>query len=319
MYHIHPQEPTIKFFHKGASESAVLRSNWFIMGNQTSTCQKMQLKDGRTLGYAEYGCPKGKPLFYFHGFPGSRLEGDLLAEAAARLEVRLISFDRPGMGLSSFQPDRQVLNIADDVIELADHLQINRFAVMGLSGGAAYVSACAYKIAPRLDAATIISGLGPMNQINNTRGMIFTSRVTLWLGIKAPWFEIALFGIMAKYLSYTRDLSFFRQLPKPDQIVFRSPQFKEKYCASLLEAFRFGARGVAWDARILARPWNFDLEYINFPIHLWHGELDRNVPLGIGKQVANKVYNCQPRYLKNEGHFSLPLNHMDEIIASSVL
>ena len=34
----------------------------------------IKLKDGRTLGFLECGDPKGYPVFYFHGFPGSRLQ-----------------------------------------------------------------------------------------------------------------------------------------------------------------------------------------------------------------------------------------------------
>ena len=34
----------------------------------------LTLKDGRTLGYEEDGDAKGKPLLYFHGSPGSRVE-----------------------------------------------------------------------------------------------------------------------------------------------------------------------------------------------------------------------------------------------------
>src|SRR5260370_16845179 len=66
----------------------------------------LQLHDGRMLGYAEYGPGEGTPLFYFHGYPGARLEAGFLAKAAAQAGLRLIGVDRPGMGLSSFQAGR---------------------------------------------------------------------------------------------------------------------------------------------------------------------------------------------------------------------
>jgi len=94
-----------------------------------NTSKTIKLKDGRLLGYAEYGAPEGKPIFYFHGFPGSRLDWPLFDTAdaiAARLNARIIAVDRPGTGLSDFKRDRKILDWPDDVIELADALQIDR-------------------------------------------------------------------------------------------------------------------------------------------------------------------------------------------------
>lgn len=105
----------------------------------------IKLKVGRKLGFIEYGDPKGKPLFFFHGWPGSRYSGKETDIAAKKLGVRVISTDRPGIGLSDFQKDRRLLDWSDDVVELADYLGIKRFSLMGVSGGGPYVAVCAYK------------------------------------------------------------------------------------------------------------------------------------------------------------------------------
>jgi hypothetical protein len=39
------------------------------------TDNQIKLSDGRSVGYAEYGDPMGKPVLHFHGFPSSRFEG----------------------------------------------------------------------------------------------------------------------------------------------------------------------------------------------------------------------------------------------------
>jgi pimeloyl-ACP methyl ester carboxylesterase len=72
-------------------------------GNDT-----LRLRDGRLLGYARYGDPNGTPVFYFHGFPGSRLEARLADAVASRNGVRVIALDRPGSGLSDFKPARTI-------------------------------------------------------------------------------------------------------------------------------------------------------------------------------------------------------------------
>jgi pimeloyl-ACP methyl ester carboxylesterase len=81
---------------------------------------------------------------YFHGHPGSRLEARFLAKAADRAGVRLVGVDRPGMGLSTYQSRRRVMDWPGDVAQLADHLKLGRFAVVGFSGGGLYSLACAY-------------------------------------------------------------------------------------------------------------------------------------------------------------------------------
>ena len=72
------------------------------------TDQLVELRDGRSLGYTEYGRRGGRPVFYFHGFPGSRIGWPAFdpSDSASRVKARIIAVDRPGMGLSSFKSGR---------------------------------------------------------------------------------------------------------------------------------------------------------------------------------------------------------------------
>ena len=101
--------------------------------------QELELPDGRVLGFDEYGARDGTPLFYFHGTPGARLEWHLFGgeNAAQRLGLRIIAVDRPGMGLSTFQPGRRITDWPADVRAVADALQLGTFAVLGCSGDGA--------------------------------------------------------------------------------------------------------------------------------------------------------------------------------------
>jgi pimeloyl-ACP methyl ester carboxylesterase len=104
-------------------------------------------------------------IFYFHGSPSTRLEWYLFrTEALAKkLKLRLIVPDRPGLGRSDFQPGRRIGDWPADVIALADHLPLSRFAVVGYSGGDPYAAACALKIPERLTHVGIVSGTGPFD------------------------------------------------------------------------------------------------------------------------------------------------------------
>ncbi len=104
--------------------------------NQITLC------DGRGLGFAEFGDLQGRPVFYFHGFPGSRLEAKLAEKISLDTHVRFIGIDRPGYEFSSVKPARTFFDWPDDVAELADALGVDRFSILGVSGGGPYAAAC---------------------------------------------------------------------------------------------------------------------------------------------------------------------------------
>ncbi len=145
-----------------------------ISGSPTD--KTIRLQDGQILDYAEYGSPEEKPMFYFHGHPGARLEARFMAEQAVQAGIRLIGVDRSGMGLSSYKAGRHLLDWPDDVCELADNLGIDRFGVAGFSGGGPYAIACAYKLPNRLTACRVIAGAGYLNPL-----LAFLSQWLPWL------------------------------------------------------------------------------------------------------------------------------------------
>jgi pimeloyl-ACP methyl ester carboxylesterase len=269
----------------------------------------IQIHDGRTLGYAEYSSADGKALFYFHGHPGARLEAKFLAAQAVQTGVRLIGIDRPGMGLSSFKAERRLLDWPDDVVELADSLHLDHFAVVGFSGGGPYAVACAYKIPQRLTACGIVAGVGHINP--------FLSFLSQWL----PWL---LLPITRRFFQDEEQAQktlarFAGNWVGPDRKSILLPGIKELMAASLVEALRPGARGSAYDGTLLGRPWEFNLEDIKFPmIYLWHGELDKQVPVTVGRAVAEKLAQCKATYYPGEGHISLIVNHAQDILKALI-
>lgn len=126
---------------------------------------RRRLPSGCVLSYCEFGEPSGPLVFYFHGTPGSCIEAGLIEEEACQAGVRLIAIDRPGIGSSSYQAQRCILDWPRNVVELADCLGYSdsSFGILGLSGGAPYASACALRIPDRLTHVAIVSGHTPPN------------------------------------------------------------------------------------------------------------------------------------------------------------
>ena len=281
----------------------------------------LALKDGRRLGYAQYGDLNGKPLFYFHGMPGSRLEGELTEEAARKLGIRVIATARPGYGLSDFQPRRTFLDWPADVVALADALAIDRFAVAGVSGGGPYVSICALNIPERLTAAGIIAGVGPFDQPDATEGMSSANRMLFGLAKRFPWLirlPMAVMSFATRHFADRLMSAMVRSLPEPDQVAVKRPEIMAMFKQDTNEAYRSGSRGAAWEALMYARPWGFRLEGIAMEVHLWQGEVDKNVPPSMGHYQARAIPNCRANFYPDEGHISLAVNHIEEILATLV-
>lgn len=281
----------------------------------------LRLADGRLLGYAIYGDPEGRPVFYFHGFPGSRLEAQLADPVATRMGIRLIALDRPGYGLSDFKPGRTISEWPDDVIRIADALEINRFATIGVSGGGPYAAACALRIPERLTAVSIVCGLGPLDTPDATRRMVRNNHLIFFLGRRLPW--LAKISLRRTAYQVQRDpWAILRRhiaaLPDPDKAVFARPEVKTAMTDSVTEAFRRGSRGAACELLLYTRPWGFLLGDIAARVNLWHGEQDVSVPAAMGQYQARAIPNCRATFCPGEGHFSLIINHMEEILSGSL-
>src|SRR5260370_23670265 len=105
-----------------------------------------------------------------------------------------------------------------------------------------------------------------------------------------------------------------RHLVEPDRACVLDPEAGGLLAADMVEAFRQGARGPAYEGILYARSWDFKVEDIAFPaLFLWHGERDRNVPVAMGRAVAAKLAHCQATYYADEVHLSLVGNHAADL------
>ncbi|MFX0124492.1 MAG: alpha/beta fold hydrolase [Candidatus Hodarchaeota archaeon] len=293
------------------------------------TSQIMELSDGRRLGYAEYGDLNGKPVFYIHGNLGSRLEAAFVEEEKVLdLEVRLICIDRPGMGLSEYQADRQILDLSNDILELANHIGLGKkqFTILGGSGGGPYALACAFKIpTERLRRCCVVSGLGPY-ELDKT-GMNSRGKNQLIIARHFPWvYNFLLWFMMGRKAKAENrkwwEKNFqklYRDLPLPDQEVVLKPGVIDRMIEKTIEAFRQGSKGPAHDFILYTKPWGFKLENIpkETKISLFHGELDVNVPLSMVHTISQQLPNCESKFYPNEGHLSVLINNFDEILDMS--
>lgn len=273
-----------------------------------NTNQSLNLPDGRTLGFAEYGDPAGKIVFHFNGSGGSRLEHPADLSILTDLGIRLISTDRPGHGLSDPQSDRQLLDWPDDIIQLADHLNAKNFYVMGMSAGGPHALACAYKLPNRVQAGAIISGLAPPDRHHPYQGLPLPNRLLMFSARRIPRMVYLIRRVMYSMVMSDPDeasekmASFF---PPEDRKVIIETESQKLFFACVQEGFRQGWHGPAQDDILINSPWGFKLQDIKVRIDIWQGKLDKNVPFNQAIYQDSLIPNSRLTVLPDHAHLYL--------------
>ena len=289
------------------------------VSNRQAPCRELRLRDGRILAYAEYGSPSGHPVIYCHGVPSSRVEGDLIVNGpmASALGLRVIVPDRPGIGRSTYQPERRITSWPDDVAELAALLGLERFSVLGSSGGGPYAIACGIRYPDRVRTVGLLGSVAPADAPGMIRAMSAPLRLMFRLAQFAPALLRTLYRLNLRALERGGERANERTAswaPEPDRVLLLRPEIGNGFTGCFVEACRQGTAGPVLDVKLIAQPWGIDLSAMRVPTFLWHGELDRNVPIAAGRYLASTIPNCRATFYPQEAHLSLPLNHQEEIL-----
>lgn len=276
--------------------------------------KSLELSDGRRLAFCEYGAADGPPAFFFHGWPGSRLDFAANDAAAAAVGVRVIGVDRPGIGGSDHQRQRTVLDWPNDIAALADSLRLERFAVFGFSFGGPYARACAYALPERVTRAGLVSCLGPIDDPAAKRGMPPPTRYGLAAARLSPllaWPMVWVTARQARGGKMIEQLS--RSMSPPDAAVLRRPDVADALGSSLSESFRQGIGPATWDGVAVARGEGFRLEDVKPEVLIWHGEQDRNDPVAMARAQEQRLPRVTARYYKPDGHLIF-FSRIEEIL-----
>ncbi|KXG48949.1 uncharacterized protein PGRI_028190 [Penicillium griseofulvum] len=284
----------------------------------------MRLKDGRTLGYAEYGSETGFPLMFMHGYPQCRLEASAIEHIFHQRGIRVIAPERPGFGLSTVQPDRRIMDWPADVQALAHHLGLSRFAIMGGSGGGPYALACARGLPQdMMSAVGIFAGAG--NWSAGAHHMPWIYRASM---LAAEYWPAGLRGslnfvvwMLRKGLNTkmaTRRVNDYL-LKDQDQHEESVEERRAKLLRVLFEPFAQGAGPAAYEAKLLSQDWDIefgDITYNN--LYIWHAAKDWNSPLPMTEYYVKLLSNSPSfKVFEDDTHFTIH-RHMDEILSELI-
>jgi pimeloyl-ACP methyl ester carboxylesterase len=274
---------------------------------------QVDLPDGRTLGWSEWGHEAGTPVLLCPGAGTSRRLG-FGADALEDLGIRLVSADRPGLGASDPAPGRTLLDWADDVAELAQAIGLGRPAVVGYSQGAPFALACA--ASGVASSVAVVAGTDELAHpafadtlAPELRHLIDTARSEP----EAAEREFARMDA-GTLCTMVIDMS-----AEADRVIYAEPEFARAYRDALDEGFRHGSGGYARDTVLAMAPWPFDVADIAVPVDLWYGGQDTS-PVhspDFGATLAQRVPGAR-RHLERDAGGAILWTHAAPILRAIV-
>ncbi|WP_051732054.1 alpha/beta fold hydrolase [Kitasatospora phosalacinea] len=270
--------------------------------------RRIETPDGGVLAVDTSGDPSGSPVFLLHGTPGSRVGPAPRSAVLARMRVRLISFDRPGYGESTRLPGRDVAAAAADVTVIADALGLDRFAVVGRSGGGPHALACAALLPDRVRRAATQVSLAPRHAegLDWFAGMTASNerayrQAELGQPRIAGQFQLRSRVIRRDPAQLIRNL--VPELSPPDRTVVADIGIRRMLHSTYRQAFRYGADGWIDDVLAFIADWGFTVDTIRVPVRLWHGADDRFSPVGHSAWLADHIPGAQLYLEPGAAHF----------------
>ncbi len=268
----------------------------------------IQLPDGRTVGYADYGSPSHTAVLWCHGGPGSRLEPEALAPAAREAGLRIIGIDRPGYGDSTPVPGRTIGQCVPDAVAVADSLGIERFVTVGCSTGGAYALALAAQ-SPRVIGAVACCALSDMRwaegkslamRDNPGIGQIWSARDREHaLAIATE--QMGTDGM--KLMSQARTGP---ALAASDMALLTNPEWLAGFLSRRPLMFAHGVQGYVDDRLADGPGWgSFDVSRVRCPVVVLHGGSDSICPVALAHHTAKIVPGAKLSIFPELGHFSI--------------
>jgi len=264
---------------------------------------QLRLRDRRRLAYCEWGDPAGTPVVLFHGAPGSRRMAPQ-PNATAALGARLITFDRPGYGGSDVHDGRELVDTPADVIELLAALDVDDFAVIGVSAGGAHALATAVQLRERVRGLALLGAPGPLDAVPGAWDALPPLYgPTARMARQEPARSVrAMVRATERFVAHPA--SFLGGGTRADRAVAADPEHGPMLLADAVEAFRTSGRGMADDLVALWRPWGFAVADAPTGARLWHGAEDTRAEPDF-RWFAAALPGARSHVWPDEGHLGI--------------
>jgi len=270
------------------------------------------LPDGRSLGYATIG--KGKPVMYFHGTASSRLEVYLLKQLTIKEKLQLIAIDRPGYGLSTYKPRKNIQDLNNDLNFLANHLGIEQFNVLGWSGGGvfalAYITCFPQRVTCGVIASTPDLPFDATTAHNNIPFAKYVMKLSFLgkIAMQNMRRQILRADTPEAFLQSRQGQQTLHTCSSRDLTFFANPTWIGLMHQSMKEAFRQNnsINSVLEEHKLFLNPWNLPFKNLNNKVlWIWQGTEDKTCPIKNAYNIAHKAKGCNLEIFPTQGHYAM--------------
>ncbi|MCK6579039.1 MAG: alpha/beta hydrolase [Anaerolineae bacterium] len=285
------------------------------------TAQRLTLRDGRALGYAEWGDASGLPVFFFSGLNGARLFRHPDESIDRELGVHLYTFDRPGLGLSDPHPGRSLLTWAEDICDFINQKEIAGFCLMTVSLGGPYGAACAYRLPDRVRHLALVSSISPLDDTEVYAAQTLQGKSLIFMGRRIPWAFAGMMNLLRGSLIKPDALPFLPRtlgkIPPVDRKALDLDGMNLMLIADQIQALATSATGVAQDLHFAVTDWGFRVQDITTPTTIWQGDADIVFPPIMGETLHRRIARSTYYVVPGAGHL-LILSQWQAILADIV-
>jgi pimeloyl-ACP methyl ester carboxylesterase len=280
--------------------------------------------DGRMLEVLLSGPADGRALVLHPGTPMAATPLPSFDDAAASAGFQVISYSRPGYGLSSEAPGRSVADAAADVSAILDELGAFGFVSVGLGGGGPHALACGALLPGRCRAVACVSGPAPADAdgLDWSAGMAADRVEELALAMTGGAEYELMLELRSDALCAVSSSDELVEammsgvLSSVDRRAIRDGLWRE-LVAGMQRGILAGTAGWRDDHKAMTEPWGFDVAEIEVPVRVWHGDDDRIVPVSHGRWLAERAGGARFVLLEGEGNVS-PLSHIGDALVADL-
>jgi pimeloyl-ACP methyl ester carboxylesterase len=268
--------------------------------------QTLTLSDGRQLGYAEFGAPDGQPVLALHGTPGSRLMFALADEPALQRSLRIVSLDRAGYGLTTFKTCNSLTDTVDDIRAFVEALGLERFAVLGVSGGCPHAAAVAAAMPGRVAFLALVSPMGPIADLRGAIRMGVLHKLLFSRIGRSPQTRASFFWTVRNLVRWAPDVAYrivAQRVTAADRLLIARSDVRDNLRAAIREGLHPGIAGALQDLRLFCEPWRIELGEVDVPAILWQGSDDTIVPPDAAYALARALPRCRLEIARGAGHY----------------
>lgn len=287
------------------------------------------LRDDRNLSYLDISDPKHSEIstviIVLHNMMGSAFELPQSINALLQEnKLRIIVPERPGYGDSSKHKNRTHESFCQDMLELLNHLEIDKVRVIAHSIGGSYALAMAEFMPDRIERIAMVNAITRLEDMLKSKPVpVLISAVHQSLRFAPFLIEPILKMAVGKDIEhfYSQQLNYMRPTKEgrsADINLLSQPEFRHYSIKNLKQSAKQGFQIWSEELKLSFSEWPFEVANKKMEYQFWHGDEDDVISVHAAIRLAKELNTRSFFRLKYETHY-LFQRHIKEVIQELIL